>query len=62
MEISIVSLGYHFQLSESGIIEKAGVSCGAVAPVIPFADTACEFIQGKQLDTLNDTEKEKRCV
>ncbi len=58
MEISIVYLGYHFQLSENGIIEKAGVSCGAVAPVIPFADAACEFIQGKQINTLSDTEKE----
>ncbi len=59
MEISIVFLGYHFQLSENDIIEKAGISCGAVAPVIPFADTACEFIQGKQVNALSDTEKEE---
>ena len=59
MEISIVFLGYHFQISKNGVIENAGISCGAVAPVIPFADTACEFMIGKQVDHLNDFEKEE---
>lgn len=59
MEISIVFLGYHFQISENGIIEKAGVSCGAVAPTIPFVSTACEFIQGKQIHSLSGNEKEE---
>ncbi|MDO8366669.1 MAG: FAD binding domain-containing protein [Saprospiraceae bacterium] len=58
MEISIVFLAYHFQLSESGIIEKAGIACGAVAPVIPFADRACAYIVGKRLNELKDDEKE----
>jgi CO/xanthine dehydrogenase FAD-binding subunit len=57
MEISIVFLGYHLQVSENGIIEKAGISCGAVAPVIPFADAACEFIHGKNVNDINDSEK-----
>ncbi|MFQ5447608.1 MAG: FAD binding domain-containing protein [Desulfobacterales bacterium] len=59
MEISIVFLGYHFQLSGDGIIEKAGISCGAVAPVIPFAEKACEYVQGKPVHELSNIEKEE---
>ena len=59
MEISIVFLGYHFQLSVDGIIEKAGISCGAVAPVIPYAQSACDYLMGKSVQGLNDIEKEE---
>lgn len=57
MEIAIVSLGYHFQLNDEGIIQEAGISCGAVAPVIPFATDACSFLIGKKLDELSDADK-----
>jgi aerobic carbon-monoxide dehydrogenase medium subunit len=59
MEISIVFLGYHFQLSGDGIIEKAGISCGAVAPVIPFAGNACDYLRGKPIHELSEFEKEE---
>ncbi|MCP4456421.1 MAG: hypothetical protein GY816_00085 [Cytophagales bacterium] len=59
MEISIVSLAYHFQLDESGKVVDAGVSCGAVAPTIPFAESACDFMVGKDLDGLSETDKEE---
>ena len=52
MEISIVSLSYHIQYNDKGIIKKAGVSCGAVAPIIPYATSACDFIIGKNIDEI----------
>jgi len=58
MEIAIVSLGYHLQLDENGIITEAGISCGAVAPTIPFAASACDFITGKNINDLSDSDKE----
>ncbi len=54
MEISIVSLSYHIQYNDSGIIEKAGVSCGAMAPIIPFASSACDFIIGKNINKISE--------
>ena len=57
MEISIVSLAYHVQYNNDGIIEKAGVSCGAVAPTIPFVDSACDFLLGKNIHSLTGTDK-----
>lgn len=57
MEISIVSLAYHIQCTDDGIIEKAGVSCGAVAPTIPFAASACELLIGKNIYSISDAVK-----
>ncbi len=55
MEIAIVSLAYHIQFDKAGTITNAGVSCGAVAPVIPFATSACKLMTGKNI---NDISKE----
>ena len=57
MEISIVSLAYHLQLNEHGEIEKAGVSIGSVAPRIPFAQNASDFLTGKKLNVLSVGER-----
>jgi CO/xanthine dehydrogenase FAD-binding subunit len=57
MEISIVSLAYHFQLNDDGKVLQAGVSCGAVAPVIPFARAACDYLLGKNISTLSEFER-----
>ncbi len=57
MEISIVSLSYHIQCSSEGTIEKAGVSCGAVATTIPFASSACNFLIGKNIDAISEIER-----
>lgn len=59
MEISIVSLAYHLQLNNDGIITHAGVACGAVAPTIPFTSTACEFLIGKNIHTIPERDKEE---
>lgn len=59
MEISIVSLSYHLQCKEDGTIEKAGVSCGAVAPTIPFTSSACELLIGKKIYSISDAIKEQ---
>lgn len=57
MEISIVSLAYHIQCTNDGTIVDAGVSCGAVAPTIPFAVSACELLIGKNIYSISDTVK-----
>lgn len=53
MEIAILSLAYHFQTDESNKVTSAGVSIGAVAPVIKFTKDACDFLIGKQIDSLS---------
>ncbi len=58
MEISIVSLAYHIQYLEHGVIQKAGVGCGAVAPTIPFASAACDFLLGKNILSFTETDRE----
>lgn len=62
MEIAIVSLAYHLQMDEDGIIRDAGVACGAVAPTIPFTESACEFLLGKNINELADVDKEEFAV
>ena len=57
MEISIVSLSYHFQLDDNNIINEAGISIGSAAPRIPFATEACNFIKGKRLDQFKEKQK-----
>jgi CO/xanthine dehydrogenase FAD-binding subunit len=54
MEISIVSLSYHFQLDEDDKIMDAGIAIGAVSPVIPFAEEACNLIKAKRLNEFID--------
>ena len=59
MEIAIVSLAYHLQMDDTGIITDAGVACGAVAPTIPFTTSACEFLIGKNIKDLSAADKEE---
>ena len=59
MEIAIVSLAYHLQIDNDGVIVNAGVACGAVAPTIPFTVSACEFIIGKNIKHISDDDKEE---
>ncbi|HJN06455.1 MAG TPA: FAD binding domain-containing protein [Bacteroidales bacterium] len=59
MEISIVSLAYHFQMNKDGNVIDAGVACGAVAPTIPFTTSACELLIGKNIYSISDTVKEE---
>lgn len=56
MECSVVSLAYHIQADGAGIITHAGVAIGASAPTIRFASSACQFITGKNIYTLSETE------
>jgi len=57
MEISIVSLSYHFQLDKDRTIIEAGISIGAVAPTIPFVTEACDSVKGKRLDQYKDQQQ-----
>lgn len=59
MEIAIVSLAYHLQMDDKGVITYAGVACGAVAPTIPFATSACEFLTGKNRSSISESDKEE---
>ncbi|MFH0867207.1 MAG: FAD binding domain-containing protein [Bacteroidota bacterium] len=54
MEISIISIAYHFQMNAGNIITDAGLSIGAVAPTIKFAEDACNFLIGKQIGLINN--------
>ncbi len=57
MEISILSLSYHFQKNEAGEIVNAGIAIGAVAPTIKFTESACEYLIGKTGLSLEEREK-----
>lgn len=59
MEIAIASIAYHFQLDNDNVIIHAGLSIGAVAPVIRFTEEACNFIIGKnaELITIEETKQ-----
>ncbi len=58
MECSVVSLAYHIQTDENGKIIKAGAALGASAPTVRFAKTACEFLIGKNFNTISQKDKE----
>lgn len=57
MECSVVSLAYHIQCTEKGEIIDAGVAIGSSAPTIRFAKNACDFIVGKNIHNISETEK-----
>lgn len=57
MEISVVSIAYHFQLDAENIITHAGVAIGAAAPVIKFTEEACNYITGKNVAMITTEEK-----
>ena len=46
-------------MNNDGVIIDAGVACGAVAPTIPFATSACEFLTGKNINTISENDKEE---
>ena len=59
MEISIVAIAYHFQLNESGTILHAGIAVGAMASNIPFAESASDYLIGKNIHMITDEEREE---
>ena len=59
MECSVVSLAYHIQTDKAGKIIKAGISIGASAPTIRFAESACDFLISKKFNTISEKEKEE---
>lgn len=56
MEISIASIAYHFQMDEDNIIRQAGLSIGAVAPVIRFTEEACNYLIGRNAELITAEE------
>lgn len=59
MECSVVSLAYHIQTDEKGIIIAAGVAIGASAPTIRLAKDACTSLIGKAFKKITKKEKEE---
>ncbi|MCP4298870.1 MAG: hypothetical protein GY786_25090 [Proteobacteria bacterium] len=59
MEISIVALAYQFQLDSSGNIQKSGLALGSVAAVIPFAKSACQCLEGKNFNSIDEDTKQE---
>ena len=56
MEISIAAIAYHFQFDSDNKINHAGLSIGALAPIIRFTEEACKFIIGKKIETISVNE------
>lgn len=56
MDISIVSIAYHFQMDVDNIIAHAGLAVGAVAPVIKFTEEACNYLIGKNVELITTEE------
>lgn len=54
MEIAIASIAYHFQMDKKNNIIIAGYSIGAVAPTIVFTKDACDFLSGKNIDSISE--------
>ncbi|MCC6600546.1 MAG: FAD binding domain-containing protein [Crocinitomicaceae bacterium] len=59
MECSVVSLAYHIQTKDSGEIILAGISIGASAPTIRFAENACSLLLGKNMFKISEEEKKQ---
>ena len=56
MECAVVSLAHHILTDERGITTVAGIAVGSVAPTIRFTASACEWLKGKPLASLTETE------
>ena len=59
MECSVVSLAYHIQTDEQDKIVHSGISIGASAPVIRFTKSACDFLIGKNISAMTETERQE---
>lgn len=59
MECSVVSLACHVQLDDQGVVINAGIAIGASAPTIRSADTASDFLIGKNVARLTEKDKMK---
>ncbi len=58
MEIALASLAYHIHTDENGKVTSAGASIGSVAKTIMYCHSACEYLLGKSLSQLKDSEKD----
>lgn len=57
MECSVVSLAYHIQTDGDGKIIASGIAIGASAPTIRFPESACTFIQSKNIFQFSEQER-----
>lgn len=53
MECAVVSLAFHIPIADDGSVGHAGVAIGSAAPTIKFTDSACDYLAGKQLDSVD---------
>ncbi len=59
MEIAVVSLAFHIQADEDDKITHAGIAVGSVAPTIKFANSACEYLIGKNYSAIGSSASEE---
>ncbi len=50
MECSVVSLAYHIKTDDDYTVMEANVAIGSSAPTIQYAQSACAFLKGKNLN------------
>ncbi len=58
MEIALASLAYHITVDKNGVITSAGAAVGSVAEIIKYTKSACEFLLGKNMNQMLETDKE----
>jgi CO/xanthine dehydrogenase FAD-binding subunit len=56
MECSVVSLAHHLYLDRGGKIVHAGIAIGSVAPTIMFVHSASNFLIGKRISSIRESE------
>lgn len=59
MECAVVSLAYHIQTDRNDGVTSAGVAIGSVAPTIRFAESASDYLIGRNLYSLSSSESEQ---
>jgi len=59
MECAVISLAYHIQSDKNNKIKSAGIAIGSVAPTIKFAQTACDFLIGKEVKSISKLDAEE---
>ncbi len=52
MECSVVSMAYHIKTDDDYLVMQANVAIGSSAPTIRFTQSACDYLKGKNLNSI----------
>ena len=54
-----MSIAYHIESGGDGTLTEAGIAIGSVAPTIKYAQSACDYLVGKKLDSFSPAQCEE---